>query len=403
MDEMDEKLIKSNDIVSVYESSSTSILQPLTEKGSCYLGKGSRWCTAIEREDNAFQEYHDEGALYVIRDNKSPMNSSQLWLSYVDPQRGSFMDYDPQYMDFKDNPLDPVKDIPDKLKKAILEHYFAPEYTETNYRILEKLFRNSKDARSLGLGGETDSAAIQGAMEKGIVGSWFEDETVDLYGETIGSSNDNITLFNQRLHNAEMGSNTISLSVWRHSEPYIFSDCSFDKFRTTIRTMSPKYKVNLVKCKGSIEEIIEAAEVRLIDCDLDSYGFGDGAGGSRLESIIGCKIKTLTVRVINHTSLTSQRLTIKNCTLGFRLTPNLKSLIVGFPVPLIGKTSLRIENTTFKGQATNATQSDLDRIEEITKAKIDWKVKGKDIVVKKLEGKPSPRTVREIDAINFKG
>ena len=49
----------------VYDGSEGKILVPETEAASCFLGQGTRWCTAA-REDNAFDEHNSDGPLYVL-------------------------------------------------------------------------------------------------------------------------------------------------------------------------------------------------------------------------------------------------------------------------------------------------------------------------------------------------
>jgi len=42
---------------------------PETKKASCELGRGTKWCTAAY-EDNMFDNYSDDGPLYIWRDNQ---------------------------------------------------------------------------------------------------------------------------------------------------------------------------------------------------------------------------------------------------------------------------------------------------------------------------------------------
>ena len=42
---------------------------PETEEASCELGKGTKWCTAAD-ENNMFNDYSDDGPLYIWRDNQ---------------------------------------------------------------------------------------------------------------------------------------------------------------------------------------------------------------------------------------------------------------------------------------------------------------------------------------------
>ena len=54
------------EITVVYDGPHGKVLIPKSERASCYLGRGTRWCTAATRSDNAFKEYNKEGPLYVL-------------------------------------------------------------------------------------------------------------------------------------------------------------------------------------------------------------------------------------------------------------------------------------------------------------------------------------------------
>lgn len=74
----------------VYKGSEGSIIIPKTEKASCILGRGTKWCTAATSR-NMFQYYNRNGNLYIIqtRDNKK-------WQFHL---------YTGQLMDDKDRPV----------------------------------------------------------------------------------------------------------------------------------------------------------------------------------------------------------------------------------------------------------------------------------------------------------
>jgi hypothetical protein len=59
-----EKIYKEIEVV--YDGPEGKVLIPKTEVASCFLGRGTRWCTAATRGDNYFKKYNSKGPLYVI-------------------------------------------------------------------------------------------------------------------------------------------------------------------------------------------------------------------------------------------------------------------------------------------------------------------------------------------------
>lgn len=57
------------DVNIVYSGPEGKILVPKTEAASCYLGRGTQWCTAATESGNYFDEYNRLGPLYVILPN----------------------------------------------------------------------------------------------------------------------------------------------------------------------------------------------------------------------------------------------------------------------------------------------------------------------------------------------
>ena len=51
----------------LYDGKDIKIINPTTEEGACYYGKGTRWCTAATESENMFEEYNKEGPLYIIQ------------------------------------------------------------------------------------------------------------------------------------------------------------------------------------------------------------------------------------------------------------------------------------------------------------------------------------------------
>ena len=75
------------DIETVYDGPEGKILIPKTEAASCYLGKGTRWCTAATKADNEFEAYNKDGPLLVIIPNRGSGEKYQFHL-----QSASLMD-----------------------------------------------------------------------------------------------------------------------------------------------------------------------------------------------------------------------------------------------------------------------------------------------------------------------
>ncbi len=50
----------------VYKGPEGAVYVPTTEEASCYLGRGTQWCTAATESNNAFHDYNREGPLYIV-------------------------------------------------------------------------------------------------------------------------------------------------------------------------------------------------------------------------------------------------------------------------------------------------------------------------------------------------
>ena len=55
----------------VYEDNDWMIIIPHTEEASCYYGKGTQWCTAAEKSFNYFEQYNEQGPLYINIDKRT--------------------------------------------------------------------------------------------------------------------------------------------------------------------------------------------------------------------------------------------------------------------------------------------------------------------------------------------
>ena len=53
------------DAEKVYEDNEWIVIVPYTKEASCYYGKGTQWCTAAEKSHNYFDQYNNQGPLYI--------------------------------------------------------------------------------------------------------------------------------------------------------------------------------------------------------------------------------------------------------------------------------------------------------------------------------------------------
>lgn len=70
----------------VYEDDKWLIVIPHTQEASCYYGKGTEWCTAANKSYNLFDDYNEEGPLYI---NINKTNNKKYQFHF---ETESFMD-----------------------------------------------------------------------------------------------------------------------------------------------------------------------------------------------------------------------------------------------------------------------------------------------------------------------
>lgn len=80
--------IEQEEVEIVYEDKEIRVFIPKTEKASCYLGRGTQWCTAA-KNDNKFKTYSNQGDLYIIIP-KQPKYTGEKYQFHI--QTCSFMD-----------------------------------------------------------------------------------------------------------------------------------------------------------------------------------------------------------------------------------------------------------------------------------------------------------------------
>jgi hypothetical protein len=80
------------DAKKVFENNEWLIVVPETEEAACYYGKGTKWCTAGDR-NNQFNHYHGQGRLYIIINKQDPSEKFQFHFEAK------------QFMDVMDRPI----------------------------------------------------------------------------------------------------------------------------------------------------------------------------------------------------------------------------------------------------------------------------------------------------------
>ncbi len=106
----------------VYEDSRWLVIVPHTQAASCYYGKNTQWCTAAEHGNNQFDNYNNQGPLYI---NIDKVNNLKYQFHF---ESDSFMDEN-------DNPIDsPIADTCE-LSEGLCNWY--RENVEESHKIFE--------------------------------------------------------------------------------------------------------------------------------------------------------------------------------------------------------------------------------------------------------------------------
>lgn len=112
-DSDNKKYKNADDINILYDGPHGILAVPETQEASCELGKGTRWCTAASESDNAFDDYHETGNLYIWRDK-----SGEKYQFHLDKESGQF-----SAMDSSDEPLE-NEDIEQMKQNPVLSKLF---------------------------------------------------------------------------------------------------------------------------------------------------------------------------------------------------------------------------------------------------------------------------------------
>ena len=86
--EVQEKMEK-GEAEQVYDDSEIRVIHPEDQSAACYYGQGTRWCTASTKSRNYFQEYNEDGPLYIVIP-KNPKHKGEKYQLHFESY--SFMD-----------------------------------------------------------------------------------------------------------------------------------------------------------------------------------------------------------------------------------------------------------------------------------------------------------------------
>lgn len=79
----------------VYKDDSVRVIVPRDKKAACFWGRGTRWCTAATRGTNYFDQYNDEGPLYILLPKDKQYTGEKYQIHFPTGQ----------YMNPEDNPV----------------------------------------------------------------------------------------------------------------------------------------------------------------------------------------------------------------------------------------------------------------------------------------------------------
>lgn len=99
----------------IYDKDGWLIIIPKTEEASCYYGANTKWCTAA-KNDNRFDQYDDQGPLYIIIDT----NTGNKWQFHFGEDEDTFADAKDHYLE--DEELEEtIKSFPKDLQKFFIK------------------------------------------------------------------------------------------------------------------------------------------------------------------------------------------------------------------------------------------------------------------------------------------
>jgi len=127
---------KSN-IKKLYDDSEWLLLIPLTHKASCVYGANTKWCTAGKNSEDTFNDYSDEGSLYILI-NK---NTHKKWQFH--PASGSYkneLDKDIETPDIYFNFYNKITGRLLNILRGIVPEIFSQKYDSIMEDVFEEFY-----------------------------------------------------------------------------------------------------------------------------------------------------------------------------------------------------------------------------------------------------------------------
>ena len=112
----------------VHEDDRFFVVNPLTHGASCYYGKGTKWCTAAD-SDQQFKQYNEDGKLFYILDKTKATNDPLYKIALLKKFDGNVIVYDAQDNQTKILPAILGKEKYDEIMSNI-DSYLEQEYSE---------------------------------------------------------------------------------------------------------------------------------------------------------------------------------------------------------------------------------------------------------------------------------
>jgi hypothetical protein len=122
----------------VYEDERFFVVNPLTYKSSCYYGKGTKWCTASNTNEQ-FNKYNIDGKLFYIIDKTLPTNNKLYKVALLKK-----FDGDKTYFDTVDEIIKGGWIFNTNKLNVILKS--IDDYINTEFAEQVKIFQNKEDA-----------------------------------------------------------------------------------------------------------------------------------------------------------------------------------------------------------------------------------------------------------------
>lgn len=98
----------------IYEDGNWLVISPQTEEAAVYYGKGTQWCTAADKSENMFNEYHNQGELYINIDKR---NNRKYQFHFESNQFMDERDYD------IDKPVAVTIGLPENIVNGYISKY----------------------------------------------------------------------------------------------------------------------------------------------------------------------------------------------------------------------------------------------------------------------------------------